>query len=262
MNSVFKRCLMSCGFVASLAMSQSQAGEHGPSLTVLWPEDAKVQSAYQEIKKSGVAEEVIKMAEERMALKGQLTIILGGGGEPRLTPDSGAVVMPYEHLLSIKNDVDFSISANEAQQQQVALDAFSYSLVHRLAHATIKQQQESGQWLGDDAVADLAMLTVLDHMPNGGRIARNALRLFDKGAVGMQRNSTSFWVKNSLNSKRYDTGVCQLVGSGYSMDSLFGEAPVNEAVCAEQFALLRNSWSEMFVPGLTPVQPAASVASR
>lgn len=250
--------------VICLAMSgysvQAADGPHGAALTVLWPQSAQTREAYLQVKNAGLAETTINMISQRLNLTSPVTIVIGGGGEPRFNAETQVVVLPYEHLRHIQDDL--AASSNNGQvMPQVALDAFRYTLVHQLAHIAIAQQEETGQWLGEDAVADLTMLTLLEHMPEGDRIARNALRLFDKQAIGMVRPKDNFWSSHSLNAERYWSGLCQLQGSGQVLDEVLPAGEMNNTECAEHYATLRNSWGQMFAQGLDPIAKGA-VASR
>lgn len=255
------RYLGTLAMLAFTGLVQAEIAAHRPTLTVLWPQNAQSSQAHAEITHSGLAEAVIDMAEQRMALKSPVTLVLGGGGEPRINTRSQVIVMPYEHLQHIKDDLKISTGQNVADTS-VALDAFVYSMVHQLAHVAITQQEETGQWLGEDAVADLTMLTLLEHMPNGDRIAQNALSLFDKHAIGLNRSKSNYWASHSLNAERYWSGICQLHGSGRSFDEVMPAEQMSDAECGDHYALLRNSWAQMFAEGLEPLAENANVASR
>ncbi len=260
MKSYLKQSACALGIIlCSTSMASEQV--HAPVLTLLWPEAGPAHQSFSTIKETGLAEAVITMAEQRMALRGPVTVVLGGGGKPRISQDSQVVVMPYEHLQQIEKDLSNG-GAKDHEQRQVALDAFTYSLVHQLAHVAIEQQEESGQWLGEDAAADLTMITLLEHIPDGARIARNALSLFDKQAIGMVRETQNFWSSHELNAERYWAGICQLLGSGQVLDEVLPEDQMSNEECRVHYAALRNSWGQMFAQGLLPLEPESEVASR
>jgi len=248
------------GLALAASVGQASSAISEASLTVLWPKSDKAQAAYQQIKKAGLAESVIEMAHNRMALKEPVTLVLGGGGQPRILVGSQMIVVPYEHLYDIEKDLAAS-SSDGLASPEVVMDAFLYTLVHQLAHVAIAQQDENGQWLGEDAVADLTMLTLLEHIPQGDRIARNALRLFDKQAIGLVRPRNNYWASHSLNAERYWAGICQLLGSGQAVDEVMPAGEMSNSECSAHYATLKNSWGQMFAQGLDPVVKDA-VASR
>lgn len=252
---------LSVVMTAGLAQADDD-GMEGLALTVLWPQTEQTREAFLQVKNAGLAEAVVKMAEQRMMLKGSVALILGGGGAPRVNTESQAVVMPYEHLQNIQKDLSAS-QGFDVTDLQPALDAFTYSLIHQLSHIVITQQGGSGQWLGEDAVADLTMLTLLEHMPDGGRIARNALSLFDRQGVGMAtRSKNNYWSSHLLNAERYQSGVCQLLGSGYSVGADMLTEQMSDEKCSKHYAALRNSWGQVFAQGIEPVKRSTNLASR
>lgn len=252
MKAILRQSLAVVGLAMSCSWVQAADSAHSAVLTVLWPQSEQTRDAYLKVNSAGLAESTIKMVSQRLNLTGPVTVVLGGGGKPRINAESQVVVLPYEHLQHIQDDLAAS-SNNGEVMPQVALDAFRYTLVHQLAHVAIAQQEESGQWLGEDAVADLTMLTLLEHMPDGDRIARNALRLFDKQAIGMVRPKDNFWASHSLNAERYWSGICQLLGSGQLIDEVLPAGEMDNTECAEHYVTLRNSWGQMFAQGLDPI---------
>ncbi len=244
-------------------MSSAQAGSdaHSSALTLLWPQSEVAQVARDHIQASGLAETIITLMQQRLAVSAPLTVVLGGAGKPRIGERGQLVSVPYEHLQQIQAHLYNNRSA-EPELLQVALDAYSYSVVHQLAHVLI-QQDDSDQWLGEDAVADLSMLTLIEHVPDGGRIARNALQLFDRHAVGMVRPRDNYWAAHALNAERYWAGVCQLMGSGHAVDDVISAVErFGGSSCEQHYAMLKNSWQQVFVANLPPIGSDTSVASR
>lgn len=236
-------CLVAC-----TGMVGAASGADGAVLIELWPSSPAVRQAHRQIEQSGLAERLVALIDQRMALQRAPTIVLGGKGSPRVSTEAQLIVMPYEHLLAIESDLA-AASDDGLAAANVVMDAFAYSLVHQLSRVAIAQQEhEGGQWLGEDAVADLTLLTLLEHVPDGDRIARHALELFDK-QIGSARSSDNFWRANGLNAERYWSAVCQLLGAGVALGDVRPPGDTGDSECGERYAALRNSWSPLFVDG-------------
>ncbi len=260
MRTIIARCAFTVAAL-SIAMGAASAQSAAPSLTLLWPQSEVATLAYNRIKAAGVAEDLIVMMQERLSSPEPLTVVLGGGGStPRIGKHGQLITVPYEHLHKIQAQLDANRATEPALEEQ-AMDAFVYSVVHQVAHVLV-HQGETGQWLGEDAVADLTMLTLLEHMPDGGRIARHALEFFDKDPLGMVQPKDNYWAAHELNAERYWAGVCQLLGSGHTVQDVEILGHSGGESCRQHYAALKNSWQQVFAPELAPINRPAEVAQR
>jgi len=153
-------------------------------------------------------------------------------------PTDATIVLSYRHWTSaMRRAAAVGRKSDIGSRSELVDDAMLYAGVHQLAHALMAQQDPATQLLGEDAVSDLATVLLLEAVPDGVRVAQNAMYLYDDSIA--VSGEDRYWSQHGHSIERVWSSTCH--------QSSVADAE-SKSVCATNYNQMVLSWAPLFEP--------------
>ncbi|MEM7376700.1 MAG: DUF4344 domain-containing metallopeptidase [Pseudomonadota bacterium] len=233
---MFTSTFRAAGVAVWLFSTTALAGQ--TFVSVEWPRTAAARETRDALLRAGTLEKLVEVADRYTLLRGELGVNVGHAPKSGFDPTTNTIVLSYRHWQSVVRRATAVGHFAEGQSLgTLADDAMMYSAIHLLAHAIMAQQDPATQRLGDDAVSDLATVILLEFVPDGARIAQNAMYLYDDTIA--VAGEDSYWLEHGHSIERVWSGTCHR-GADTGGD--------DRAVCQGNYNQMVASWASVFEP--------------
>lgn len=199
-----------------LSMNVGPAGAASFRIVYDTPKGQKEKDARAFIVDEGITQTVSTLLEDDFALRGDLSLFLGGTQGPSFDASSGEIRMPYGFVFTaadrFKRD---SYSRTGVDIYDVARDVYLHALLHEVSHSLFLMYDLRTSGDMEKAVDALTILLLIRYYDDGGDIAMNAAELFvDEGGSSVGRGSGGgFWIEHEFDQQSYNQAICLVYGS-------------------------------------------------
>jgi len=209
-----------------------------------------------EVKASGVVENVAEFINEKYQLSDPLIFKFGSQDGPLYDPAKNEILIPYDFVSEVSrrfkkdNYSETGVSITDA-----TMDAIMHTLFHEFAHALIYTYQLPVIGKEEDAADGLASVLLIEFFDNGAEIALSAADLFELENRGIEElKEEDFWGEHSLDIQRFYSTLCNVYGSdAQKFAMLKKEAGFSEEkaeICVEDYERLSGAWLKLLTPYL------------
>ena len=208
----------------------------------------------EEVRASGVIEDVAEFINEQIALPTPLYFTMGGAEGPLYDSALNKVFMPYTFIQEVKDRFsDAKYSETGVSVADATMDAVMHTLFHELAHALIFTYELPVLGKEEDAADSLASVLLIEYFDNGAEIAISAADLFDLESGDVTEfEEGDFWDEHSLDAQRFYSTMCYVYGSdAQKYESLANEIGFSQdrlELCIEEYENIVRSWFTILKP--------------
>lgn len=167
-------------------------------------------------------------------------------------PEGVRIIVCYELFGYLAQTFQPTTRSDDELANAVAGAAF-FAFFHELGHALRHQLDLPLTGREEDAVDQLATLTLLDDENRGAEMALAGARWFLLKARAAETDRTlAFWDEHSFDEQRFYDIACLIYGSDPARHADIGkEIPsARRERCAEEYRTIKASWSRLLAPHL------------
>ncbi|NOH78715.1 hypothetical protein F0231_03060 [Vibrio sp. RE86] len=238
--------------LAALLSSNAAIAADNITIRYLDPQGHDAQQSRDDIKKSGVNETMIELADELMPFNKTLTIEYGSDDGPLYDPEKHVVQMPY----SFYHEALTYFSKNDYQEkygktaQSGAIDTVLHTLIHEAGHAYIADQNIPILGKEEDAVDNLAAVLMIEYVENGADAAISAADMFAFESEDRPDyyDFGEYIDEHSFDLQRYFSTLCLVYGSDPEQHANLLDEVENDYLadrkdfCVFQYQAISDNW--------------------
>jgi hypothetical protein len=236
-------------FSASLALADNEA--HVIYEKSSHKHEIKIE---ENIKVSGVADEVVNFINEKFRLSKPLTFIFGGIDGPLYDTSSNEILVPYAFIEEVRNRFKTAkYSETGVTIEDATLDSVMHTMFHEFAHALIFTYMLPVVGKEEDAADGLANVLLIEFFDNGSDIVVSAADLFNLESGDIDEfEEEDFWDEHSLDAQRFYNALCYVYGSDpkeytYLIKEI-GFSEERADLCIDEYESVLRSWLSLLKP--------------
>jgi hypothetical protein len=212
----------------------------------------ELEAAFQETR---LLEDTVEELNGAFALPADVPVVMQECGEVNAfwDPEAGEISLCYE-LVEHYFEIFLADAETEEEQEEAGVSAASatiFTLFHEMGHALISIYDLPVTGREEDAVDQLATLTLLEGGEEGEDAAIDGANSF-VGEEEAEIDDLAFWDEHSLDDQRFYNILCWIYGKDpegyqYLVDGEFLPADRAER-CPAEYARMARSWAALLAP--------------